>query len=73
MKDHQDAYGHSIYHYYKNEEGFEIVEREDGYIDASDSLKHFLSIYKDWPSHQKKAMKYVKGKVLDLSSRQKVP
>lgn len=67
MKDYQDAYGHNMYDYIKGKSsGFEIVERDDGLIDVTGSIKRYFSEYKDWPSQQNKAMEYVKGKVLDI-------
>ena len=70
LKDHEDAYGHMIYDYFESKgtlEISEIVEREDGFIDASKlGPKAYFSKYKDLPSHQKKAMKFVSGKILDI-------
>ena len=66
MKDYQDALGHELYDYYQMGEGHEIIERDDGYIGVSNGPQAYFSEYKDWPPHQKKAMRYVKGKVLDL-------
>ena len=68
LKDHEDAQGHVIYDFYKGKEVDEVIEREDGYIDASTGPKMYLSEYKDWPPHEKKAMKFAKGKVLDIGS-----
>ena len=72
LKDHQDAFGHEMYDYFMSNEGrqdiIEIVERDDGYIDVSEGAKVYFSEYKDWPSHEKKAMRYVRDKVLDIGS-----
>jgi SAM-dependent methyltransferase len=70
LKDHQDAIGHEIYDYFKDTGSrnsiVEIVEREDGYVAASSGPAAYFSEYKNWPSHYKKAMRYVKGRVLDV-------
>ncbi|MCK4418111.1 MAG: class I SAM-dependent methyltransferase [Candidatus Latescibacteria bacterium] len=66
LKDYQDAFGHEIYDYFTNKGGYEIVERDDGFFDISGGPKPYLADYNDWPSHQKKAMRYVRGKVLDI-------
>ncbi len=68
LKDHEDAQGHVIYDFYKGKDVDEVIEREDGYIDASTGPKMYLSEYKDWAPHEKKAMKFAKGKVLDIGS-----
>lgn len=65
MQKWQDAYGQHFYHYLKTNSGFEIVERDDGYIDI-DRLLGYFAKYKDWPNHIQQAMKYVHGKVLDI-------
>ncbi|MDI6855560.1 MAG: class I SAM-dependent methyltransferase [Candidatus Thermoplasmatota archaeon] len=63
----KDVYGKLIWNYYKGKRSFEIIERDDGYINGSSSgPKVYFSDYKDWPSHEKEAIKYVKGRVLDI-------
>ncbi len=66
MKDHQDAFGHGMYDYFEGEGGLEIVERDDGCFDGTGGPKAYFSKYKDWSGHQRKAMRFVKGKVLDI-------
>lgn len=69
LKDSQDAYGHQLYDFFKGREVIEVVERDDGYIDPSGSLpRAYLSEYKDWPSHERKAMRYATGRILDIGS-----
>ncbi len=65
MKNYQDAYGQVLLSVYNGDDNFEIIEREDGYIDAGHAARYFTP-YKDWHSHQRKAMRYVKGRVLDI-------
>lgn len=66
MKDYQDAHGHSMYDYLKGKDGFEIVERDDGFITPTNAPKVYFSKHQDWPPHEKRAMKYAKGRVLDI-------
>lgn len=66
MKDYEDAYGHEIYDHLKGKGSFEIVERDDGFFDASYGVKGYFSRYRDWSPDQKKAMRYVRGRVLDI-------
>ena len=66
MELEEDAYGQEMWAYYKGKEVFEIVERDDGYIQASATTKVYFSEYEDWRSSEKKAMEFVKGKVLDI-------
>lgn len=65
LKDHQDAFGHAYVDYVQGIKTFMTIERSDGFIEAGNIAMYF-SEYKDWPTHVKKAMKYVHGKVLDV-------
>ncbi|MEW5925468.1 MAG: class I SAM-dependent methyltransferase [Candidatus Zixiibacteriota bacterium] len=66
IRDHEDAFGHAMYDFLHGKPAREIVEREDGYIDVSPGPAYYLSQYKDWPHHYKKAMSRIRGKVLDI-------
>src|SRR4030042_2536813 len=70
LKDYQDAFGHEISDCFNDEKRrrsiMEIVERDDGYIDVHGGPVRYLSEYKKWPSHYKKAMRYARGRVLDI-------
>ena len=67
MRSNQDAYGHQLYDLFKGRQVIEVVERDDGLIDPSETLpKYYLSEYKDWTPREKLAAQYVKGRVLDI-------
>lgn len=61
----EDAFGKCLYDYHKGENPFQIIERDDGYIDII-PVNHYFTKHEDWPDHQKEAMDYVHGKVLDV-------
>ena len=67
LNDNQDAYGHLLLDYHNGRENVEIVEREDGFIDTSrlGPLNYFAE-YEDWAEHQKRAIGYATGRVLDI-------
>jgi methylase of polypeptide subunit release factors len=65
MKAIKDATGQAIWAAFNGKYGFEVVERDDGFIVGGTTAQYF-SEFKDWLSHEKKAIKYVKGKVLDI-------
>jgi SAM-dependent methyltransferase len=65
MKPEEDAYGQEMWAYYSGRKSFEILERDDGYFDVA-SPKIYFSSYSDWSSHEKKAMRFVKGRILDV-------
>ena len=62
----KDAFGQMMWAHYKGRESWQIVERDDGYFEASGHPKVYFSEYEDWHPVAQKAMKFVKGKVLDV-------
>lgn len=65
MKPEEDAYGQALLHYLRSWSSQYIVERSDGYIDILETGTYFQS-YEEWSKYEKEAMKYVKGRILDL-------
>ena len=47
MKPQEDAYGQQFWAQYNGAESFEVMEREDGYIDVGDP-KLYFSDYTYW-------------------------
>jgi len=66
MRPSQDAYGRALYDYYLGKGGYEINERDDGYVASSPGPRAYLAEYKDWSPHEKKAVRLARGKVLDI-------
>ncbi len=67
LKPEEDAFGQEILACHKGERASEIVERDDGYFDASPKgPKMYFSEYEDWLLVEKKAIEFVKGRVLDI-------
>jgi SAM-dependent methyltransferase len=47
----------------------EVIERDDGFISASAiGPKLYLAPFRRWPSHHRRAMRYAKGRVLDVGA-----
>ncbi|UCE96250.1 MAG: class I SAM-dependent methyltransferase [Candidatus Bathyarchaeota archaeon] len=65
MKSERDAFGQMIWACYRGKEVFEVWERNDGYVSV-DLAKTYFSEYEDWALHQRKAMEFVRGRVLDV-------
>jgi len=67
VRPEKDTYGQEVLAYYKKEESFEVVERDDGYLDiARSGPKSYFADYGDWPDAEKAAVKLAKGTVLDI-------
>jgi SAM-dependent methyltransferase len=67
LKDREDAFGHMLLDYHEGRrDGSEIVERDDGYVDAAGGPSAYFAKYDDWGPHEKKAMEHARGRVLDI-------
>jgi 2-polyprenyl-3-methyl-5-hydroxy-6-metoxy-1,4-benzoquinol methylase len=66
LKPIEDAYGQEIWSFFNGRKSFEIVEREDGYFDVSYGASMYFSQYDDWSEHQKRAIEFAKGRILDI-------
>ena len=67
LSDRQDAYGHLVYDYLKKRVGREVVERDDGLIDPSETLPaYYFAPYRSWTDRERRAMRFVRGRVLDV-------
>ncbi len=63
----EDAYGQSIYKHFRGGRAAEVVERDDGYVQSSIALPAaYFDGFKNWPSHQRQAIRFVRGRVLDI-------
>ncbi len=63
---HEDDYGNEIYDYFTRKTGYEIIERDDGYLDTSDGPLSYFAEFKEWPFCEMKAIEYARGPVLDV-------
>ncbi|HEV3201191.1 MAG TPA: class I SAM-dependent methyltransferase [Bryobacteraceae bacterium] len=65
VKPEHDAYGQVIWNCHKGYSSYEIVEREDGFIDIGSALPYFQE-YGNWPPHEREAIQHAHGSVLDV-------
>jgi len=62
-----DAYGQMLLAQHRSgDKLYEIIEREDNYIDTGSAPGQYFSEYKSWRPAEKQAIKYAKGRVLDV-------
>jgi SAM-dependent methyltransferase len=67
VKQHEDAYGRLILDYLEHGEGIEVVERDDGYLDAGRfGPAAYFAPFRRWPKAERKAMRHARGRVLDV-------
>lgn len=63
----RDAFGREMWAFLQGGAPYEIVERDDGYIDTALSTGSYFAQFKQWPKHQRQAMRFVRSpKVLDV-------
>jgi SAM-dependent methyltransferase len=63
-----DAYGQLILAYLEGKPSYEIVERDDGSVGPSGGAPTYFAEHKNWPVWQKRAIKFAKGRVLDVGA-----
>src|SRR3989338_2994924 len=68
MNQKRDAYGQEVWAFLQGKKSYEIIERDDGFINLSTGAPAYFAEYKDWPKIQKQVIKYAKGKILDVGA-----
>ena len=62
----QDAYGRIVWDHLQGKPSVEIIERDDGWFGMSGGAPNYFAEFEDWPRHQRAAMRFVRGRVLDV-------
>ena len=62
----QDAYGAAMLDHLDGKGGYEIVERDDGFFYPGAGPELYFAPFAEWRAHEKAAMRYVRGRVLDV-------
>jgi SAM-dependent methyltransferase len=70
MKPEQDGYGQMLLGALEDDpRAVEIVERDDGFISASVmGARLYMAPFRRWPPHHRQAMRFVRGRVLDIGA-----
>lgn len=68
MKSGDDAFGQALLDWTRGGRDPEIYERDDRFLDIGAGHELFLADYPDWPSSERRAMRYVRGRVIDVGS-----
>jgi SAM-dependent methyltransferase len=69
VKEHEDAYGRLLLAYLEGDPlAKEIVERDDGFINAGLGPAVYFEPFRRWPAHQRRAMRFVRGRALDVGA-----
>lgn len=63
---HRDAFGHAMHDHYRGKGQLAVIERDDGYVEASDMAGMYFADFAKWPVHEQRAIRWVQGRVLDV-------
>ena len=66
MRSDQDAHGRAMLDFLTRQRGYEIIERDDGFIGPTGGPAPVFAESRDWSAHQKRAMRSARGRVLDI-------
>ncbi|MHC4124096.1 MAG: class I SAM-dependent methyltransferase [Planctomycetota bacterium] len=66
MEKCKDAFGQVMYDHLKGKGGLAIIERDDGLFEVDTFLNYYFADYRKWMENEKKAIRWAKGKVLDI-------
>ena len=64
-----DVFGQQLYDHHRGllpEDFREVGERDDGYIQVYEHPRWYFAQFDEWYPHLRKAMKYVRGRTLDI-------
>jgi SAM-dependent methyltransferase len=67
LRPEQDAFGLVLSDLLAGKQAMTVVERDDGYIDSEDS-SFYLRGVRRWPDVERQALRYVRGRVLDVGT-----
>jgi SAM-dependent methyltransferase len=62
----QDAFGAEVLAFFEGRAATEIIERDDGDICLSGGPQQYFADARDWPVHERKAIRLARGRVLDI-------
>jgi SAM-dependent methyltransferase len=65
LRPEQDAFGHLLMDLASGQQVVEVVERDDGVVFTSDG-RYYLAPFRNWWPQERRAMRFVRGRVLDL-------
>ena len=65
MEDEKDAFGQMLFAFWRGEESYEIIERDDGVVEALSPGRYF-SQFTDWLPAEQQAISVVRGDVIDI-------
>jgi len=66
VNEREDAFGRMLLDHLEGREAHEVIERSDGYVDVAGGPKAYFQPFRRWAPVERQAMRYVRGRVLDV-------
>ncbi len=66
MRRGDDVFGRALMDWAQGGTATEIIERDDGFTDVSAGHELYVARFKDWPSSERRSIRYVRGRVIDV-------
>ena len=66
MREQEDAFGQTVLDHLEGRRAHEVIERSDGYVDVSAGPAAYFEPFRRWLPVERRAMRYVRGRVLDV-------
>jgi SAM-dependent methyltransferase len=66
MRADDDVFGRALLEWATGDTTPEVLEREDGFTQVGAGPVVYLAQYSDWPSAERKSLRYVRGRVMDV-------
>jgi SAM-dependent methyltransferase len=66
MPTDKDVFGHALLDWVTGAAHPEVLERDDGFTQVGAGPDVYLSGFKGWPEAERKALRYMRGRVLDV-------
>jgi len=61
-----DVFGFAVFDWVGGSRTFEVLERDDGYSQIGAGPNVYLSKFRNWPLAERRAIRYLNGRVLDV-------
>jgi SAM-dependent methyltransferase len=62
----EDAFGRMLLDHLEGRRAHEVIERSDGHVDVSGGPKAYFLPFRRWAPVERRAMRFVRGRVLDV-------
>jgi SAM-dependent methyltransferase len=66
VREREDAFGRTLLDHFEGRRAHEVIERSDGYVDVSGGPKAYFEPFRRWLPVERRAMRFVRGRVLDV-------